>query len=56
MWHFGIFFFVDDGGLSRRVQKFRADYADLRSQFEKIRGEVRVYASHAVRVFNIRCQ
>lgn len=25
----------------RRVQKFRADYADLRSQFEKIKGEVR---------------
>lgn len=29
----------------RRVQKFRADYADLRSQFERLRGE----ASAAVR-------
>lgn len=30
----------------RRVQKFRADYADLKSQFERIKNEVRTFPLH----------
>lgn len=29
---------------SRRVQKFRADYADLRGQFEKLKSDVSMHA------------
>lgn len=36
----------------RRVQKFRADYADLRGQFEMIKNEVRTLRIHLLHVFS----